>query len=201
MTTAQPQTSDESLIAEYIKGNKSSFNVLVARHQADLLRLLRSYTKDLDVAKDLLQETYIKALAAIDRGAYSECKKFYPWLCVIALNVFKDYYRRKSANGKKGQLSLESVLFALSESDNEKSLLSLCDNSLDDAQERELQFLNLEKCIANLKPQQREVVRRRLVDEPFKQIAQEMGCSLNTSLGQMHYAILNLRQMFKALVA
>ena len=187
MSTLKEKT-DEQLALLYIDGNNKAFDELLARVQNKLFTYIMYMVKDEDVANDLFQETFIKAITRLQNGLYTDSGKFLYWLNRIAHNVIIDHFRNI-----KGEHIVELT--------KGKSLQNLKDSSILETY-RESEMVNEQvkedvKRLMNALPEpQREVVYMRFFqDMSFKEIAEETGVSINTSLGRMRYALINLRKM------
>lgn len=169
--------SDTILIRSFLDGDNSAFDLLYARYRLPLYsylnRLLAGHREQVD---DLFQQTWVKAVRSLPR--YTDRTRFLAWLCRIAHNLTMDYYR----SGEQGLQTLPECLASEYEHPAEAMQRSGLDAALQDA-------------IGKLPPEQQEVVRLRNANVPFKEIAQRQHITINTALGRMHYAILNLRKL------
>ena len=180
--------SDEELALAYIDGNNRAFDELLNRSEEKIFSYIMYMVKDEDLANDLFQETYLKVITKLQDGQYSNCGKFSWWLTRIAHNVVIDHFR---------SLKSEKIVDApkVNELSNLKSASVLDDN-------RETQLSNeqvlrdVKKLMESLPENQRDVVYMRFFQElSFKEIAEQTNVSINTSLGRMRYAIINLRKL------
>ena len=182
-------SSDQVLLKSYLAGNKSAISQLIERHSRRVRDYIRMMVKNNDVADDILQETFIKAVRVIDSGRYSDKGRFLSWILRIAHNQVIDYYRsnkntRQVTESEAGYDVLGSLRYA--EQTVEDEMMS---------EETEVQLRNL---IEELTPEQREVVKLRYYDGlNFKEIAELTNVGLNTALGRMRYALINLRKKIK----
>lgn len=177
---------DDKLVAAYANGENQAFDILLKRHQARVFSYIFSVVKNRDVADDLFQETFVKAITTIKQGRYSESGKFSAWISRIAHNLIIDYYRQEKS----------------------ESLVS-SDDCVDVFNRRELSDTNVEDFLVNeqiqedvrrivdaLPENQREVLMMRYYrDMSFKEIAEATKVSINTALGRMRYAIINMRRI------
>ena len=181
--------SDEQLVQSYMQGNNQSFDVLLSRHQNRLFSYIYFIVRNRDVADDIFQETFVKAIVNIRKGKYTEQSKFSAWITRIAHNLIIDFFRQEKNENAISNDETEVDLFNnanLSEGNIETQIIN-------DQTMRDVQHL-MEK----LPPNQREVVYMRFYqDLSFKEIADVTGVSINTALGRMRYALLNLRRMAK----
>lgn len=182
--------TDEELAMNYVNGNNRAFDELLFRHQSKLFSYILFVVRDREIADDLFQETFVKVITKLQEGKYSPSGKFSAWMMRIAHNVIMDLYR-----GLKVQKIVDTS------DDNDLSNISTNDlYSMDiESQYVNAQVLKDVKKLMNFLPaSQREVVYMRYYQQlSFKEIAEMTNVSINTSLGRMRYAILNLRRMVK----
>ncbi|MBR0490199.1 MAG: sigma-70 family RNA polymerase sigma factor [Prevotella sp.] len=185
------EMTDEQLALSYVNGNNRAFDLLLSRNQSKLFSYILFVVRDRDVADDIFQETFVKVVTRMQQGKYTTSGKFSAWIMRIAHNVIMDWYREQRSD-KIVEAPRENDLSNLGRKDD------LLDGSI------ESQFVNMQvmadvkKMMNNLPAPQREVVFMRFYqDLSFKEIAEMTGVSINTSLGRMRYAILNLRRMAK----
>lgn len=185
------EMTDEQLALSYVNGNNRAFDLLLSRNQSKLFSYILFVVRDRDVADDIFQETFVKVVTRMQQGKYTTSGKFSAWIMRIAHNVIMDWYREQRSD-KIVEAPRENDLSNLGRKDD------LLDGSI------ESQFVNMQvmadvkKMMNNLPAPQREVVFMRFYqDLSFKEIAELTGVSINTSLGRMRYAILNLRRMAK----
>lgn len=185
------EMTDEQLALSYVNGNNRAFDLLLSRNQSKLFSYILFVVRDRDVADDIFQETFVKVVTRMQQGKYTTSGKFSAWIMRIAHNVIMDWYREQRS---------DKIVEAPRE--NDLSNLGRKDDLLDGSVES--QFVNMQvmadvkKMMNNLPAPQREVVFMRFYqDLSFKEIAEMTGVSINTSLGRMRYAILNLRRMAK----
>lgn len=182
--------TDETLALLYVKGNNSAFDELLSRTQSKLFTYIMFVVHDHDVADDIFQETFVKAIIKLQNGQYTDSGKFSFWLTRIAHNAIMDWYRQQqsrhimepNAENDLQNLSMASVLDTFRESElvNEQVLA------------------DVKRMMEALPAPQREVVYMRYYQQlSFKEIAAITGVSINTSLGRMRYALLNMRRMAK----
>ena len=186
--TAQ-MVSDRELLNSYLQGNKSAISTLIDKYNRRVRDYLRMMVKDDDVADDIAQETFIKVIKVIDEGRYVDNGKFLSWVLRIAHNRALDYFRAQKSNNSVSESSAGyNVLGTLRYAEN-----SIEDNIISDQTDQSIRDL------VELPPEeQREVVMLRYYsDLSFKDIAEQTGVSINTALGRMRYALINLRKMIK----
>lgn len=179
--------TDDRLVNAYAEGSCQAFDILLKRHQAHIFSYIYSIVKNKDVADDIFQETFVKAIMTIRQGRYSESGKFSNWLTRIAHNLIIDYYRQEK---------IENLVSADNEDVDILNRRDLCDDNIEDLMV-DLQIREDVKRIVDALPEnQREVlVMRYYKDMSFKEIAEATGVSINTALGRMRYAILNMRRI------
>ncbi len=181
--------SDQSLLDLYQQGNREALSQLLERHTRRVRDYVRMMVKDIDVADDLTQEVLIKVVKVLDEGRYADKGRFLPWLLRIAHNRVLDYFR---AQKQVKTISESSAGFDILGSKN------LAEPSIEDKLVSEQQAEEVRKLIEALPAEQREVVKMRYYDGlSFKEIAEHTGVSINTALGRMRYALMNMRQMIK----
>ena len=187
MSTLESMT-DEELALSYINGNNQAFDKLLSRSQDKIFNYIMYIVKDEDLANDLFQETFMKAITKMRSGRYTDTGKFFWWLTRVAHNVIIDYYRAQKSS-------------KIVEPTKDNDLSNLSSNSLMDSN-RESELANeqvlrdVKKLVEALPESQREVVIMRYFQElSFKEIAEMTGVSINTSLGRMRYALMNLRKL------
>ena len=178
---------DEQLVRLYANGENNAFDVLLQRHQSRVFSYIINIVKDKELANDLFQETFVKAIVTINQGRYTENGKFPARITRIAHNLIIDYYRQEKS---LSQLSCDNTDI------NILNRKELSEETVEDSIVRE-QILNDVRMLVELLPQsQREVLEMRYYqDMSFKEIAENTGVSINTALGRMRYAILNLRKI------
>lgn len=181
--------TDEQLVASYANGNDNAFDTLLARHKNRLFGYIIQMVRDKDLADDIFQETFVKAIMTIRQGRYSDTGKFPAWLCRIARNLIIDYFRQEK---NEGAVSTDDTSFDVL---NRKDL---SEDTIEDAM-IDLQIEDdVKRLVDELPDVQREVlVMRYYKNLSFKEIAEETGVSINTALGRMRYAILNMRRIAK----
>ncbi len=178
--------SDSQLVALYKTGNEEAFEKLVNRHKSRIFTAILLIVKDRYTAEDLMQETFIKVVNTIKSGRYNEEGKFLPWVMRIAHNLSIDHFRK---NRRYPTVIMEdgSSVF---------NTLNFSEDSAESVQIRKDTHSMLKQFIRELPEAQREVlIMRHYMDMSFKEIADNTGVSINTALGRMRYALINLRKM------
>ncbi len=180
--------TDEELALSYVNGNNKAFDLLLSRTQSKLFSYILFVVRDRDRADDVFQETFVKAIAKLHEGRYTTSGKFLAWLMRIAHNVIMDNYRE---NRSKGTVDVAG--------DNDLSNISsesLLDSNIESEYVNTQVLSDVKKMMNMLPTPQREVVFMRYYQNmAFKEIAEVTGVSINTSLGRMRYALLNMRRM------
>lgn len=187
METLKTMTDDQLVHLYSDEGNNIAFDTLLKRHQQYIYSYIYFKVRDNQIAEDIFQETFVKAIVSIQRGAYLPSGKFRGWLARIAHNLTIDHFR---------QVKNENTY---SNDDREIDLLndkSLCDGTIEDELILMQITSDIRTLIAHLPDVQREVlIMRYYKDLSFKEIADLTGVSINTALGRMRYAIINMRRM------
>ena len=181
--------SDQALLDMFQQGHREAVSQLLERHTRRVCDYVRMMVKDNDVADDLTQEVLIKVVKVIDEGRYTDKGRFLPWVLRIAHNRVLDYFR---AQKQVKTVNESSAGFDLLGSKN------FAEPSIEDTLISEQQAEEVRSLIEKLPEEQREVVRMRYYEGlSFKEIAEHTGVSINTALGRMRYALINMRQMIK----
>ncbi|MBR99523.1 MAG: RNA polymerase subunit sigma-24 [Flavobacteriaceae bacterium] len=187
MQTSDPKYNNDSILVEnYINGDESSLDKLIQKHKSRIYNFIFSKVLNRDIAEDIFQDTFIKVIKTLKRGFYNEEGKFLPWIMRIAHNLVIDHFRRSNRIPKFENNSEYDIFQNLSDSslNAEKSIIK---NQVS---------TDLQHLVDELPDDQKDVVIMRLYrDMSFKEIAENTGVSINTALGRMRYAIINLRKM------
>ncbi|MDC1063201.1 sigma-70 family RNA polymerase sigma factor [Flavobacteriales bacterium] len=180
--------SDQVLVKKYINGDNYSFEVLLNRHKSRVFAFIMSKIKNKDLSEDIFQDTYVKVVNSLQKGKYNEEGKFLPWVMRIAHNLVIDHFRK--------QKKMHMV-----RSNNDFDIFDILkdDNiNVDDRLIRDQIFSDLRNLINLLPKDQKEVLMMRYFEEmSFKKIAEHFDISINTALGRMRYALINLRVLKK----
>lgn len=179
--------TDDKLVASYAKGNNEAFDILLKRHQDRVFNYIFKIVKNEDIANDIFQDTFVKAIMTIKQGRYTENGKFPAWISRIAHNLIIDYYRQeKSENMQSCDVEEVDIL-------NKKEL---SEETIEDAIITDQIHSDVKHLVKILPDLQREVLLMRYYKNmSFKEIAEATGVSINTALGRMRYAILNMRRI------
>ena len=187
--------ADEVLVARYVEhADQAAFRTLMDRHQERVFSYLRGMVKDREVANDLFQDTFLRVISALnkDRGSYAKQGKFLGWMLRIARNAALDHLRARRKWRDLGPPDAEEDTIWWERLPDEGA------SALEQVEFSE-QVDVLQTCIDQLPPEQREVVLlRHQSDLTFREIADLTDCSINTALGRMRYALINLRRMMEA---
>ena len=182
-------SSDRELLNSYLLGNKSAISTLIEKHNRRVRDYIRMMVGDSDIAADIAQETFIKAVSVIDEGRYIDKGKFLSWVLRIAHNKTLDYFRSQKSNTSVSESSAGY---------NVLGTIKYADKSIEDSMISEQIDTDIRALVEQLPEEQREVVMLRYYsDLSFKEIADQTGVSINTALGRMRYALINLRKMIK----
>ncbi|NRD21493.1 sigma-70 family RNA polymerase sigma factor [Winogradskyella eckloniae] len=179
---------DAELVTNYIKGNENALSILIERHKQKIYSFIYSKVFDRDVTEDIFQDTFIKVIRTLKRGKYNEEGKFLPWVMRIAHNLVIDYFRKNKRMPKfhnTGEFSIFSVL-SDSSLNAEKTIIK---NQVES---------DVRRIIEELPEDQKQVLLMRMYqDMSFKEISERTGVSINTALGRMRYALINMRKVIE----
>ncbi|WP_250630695.1 RNA polymerase sigma factor [Rhodoflexus caldus] len=184
-TVALTSANDSELVVSFRNGNENAFNLLFSRHRQRLLAVIYNIVKDAETAEDLLQETMIKALDTIRSDRYNDEGKFLPWIARIARNMAIDFFRKQKRYPNM-RIKEGSALY---------NTIELSEASIETTQIQSETFRQLKSYIHLLPENQKEVLMmRHYMKMSFQEIADVTNVSINTALGRMRYALLNLRR-------
>jgi RNA polymerase sigma-70 factor (ECF subfamily) len=180
--------TDSILVSDYIQGKEAALEVLIKRHQQRLFSFIYSKVKDRDITEDVFQDTFIKVIKTLKKGNYNEEGKFLPWVMRIAHNLVIDHFR-KSNRMPSFKNTDEFDIFSV-----------LGDESLN-AEKKIIQeqiFADVRDLVNELPEEQKAVLIMRMYkDMSFKEISENTGVSINTALGRMRYALINMRKLIE----
>lgn len=180
------QIDDSILVRDYISGDEKALEILIKRHNQRIISFIYSKVMDRDIAEDIFQDTFIKVIKTLKKGNYSEEGKFLPWVMRIAHNLIIDYFR-KNKRLPKFEGSDDFNIFSVISDDKLNAEKQIIKDQIDS---------NLELLIEELPDDQKEVLVMRIYqDMSFKEISENTGVSINTALGRMRYALINLRKI------
>ena len=181
-------SSDALLVSAYINGNEKALSELIERHKQRIYSFIYSKVSDRDITEDIFQDTFIKVIKTLKRGAYNEEGKFLPWVMRISHNLIIDHFRKNNRMPKfanNGDFNIFSVL----SDDDLNAERKIIKGQVED---------DLRRLIQELPEDQKEVLVMRLYKEmSFKEISEQTGVSINTALGRMRYALINLRKVIE----
>jgi RNA polymerase sigma-70 factor (ECF subfamily) len=181
--------SDYELILRFIKGEQSCFEKLIHRHKNKVFAYISLYIRDQALAEDIFQDTFLKVIQSVKAGKYSDNGKFISWVMRIAHNLIIDHFRRIKQMNTVSNDNYESDLF--------NSNKYAKGNIEDDLIKREMHH-DVRNMVSRLSDDQKEVViLRHYSGFSFKEIAKITNISINTALGRMRYALINLRKMME----
>ena len=177
--------SDAELVLAYQQGHEQALSVLITRHKDKVYTAIYMLVKDKYLAEDLFQDTFLKIIKTIKEGKYTVQGKFLPWAIRVARNLCMDYFRRTRLQ----------VTITLPDGQDISSLLGSSDWASDAIEKRQVHD-TVRKLVEDLPEEQREVIVLRIyADLSFKEISDLTGVSINTALGRMRYALINLRKL------
>lgn len=179
--------TDEELVVTYAAGDNTAFDILLSRHKQSVYNYIYFIVRNRELTEDIFQETFVKAIVTIKQGRYTENGKFRAWINRIAHNLIIDNFRQE-----KGENTISNDESAVDLFNNP----AICDGTIEDFLVKEQILSDVRNLISYLPENQREVLEMRYYqDMSFKEISDVTGVSINTALGRMRYAILNLRRL------
>ncbi len=179
--------SDQELISKYLKGNESSLEELINRHKNRIFAYILMVVKDKQLADDIFQDTFIKVINKLHSGSYKEEGKFIQWVMRIAHNLIIDYFRKSKRIPVVDNKNENFDIF---------NTIKFTDKSIEDKMITDQIHKDVRNLIEFLPPEQKEVLfMRHYYDMSFKDIAEQTDVSINTALGRMRYALINLRKL------
>lgn len=177
---------DKYYVSQYINGKQSAFQFLMNRHQSKVFGFIFSKVKDKDIANDIFQDTFMKVIKTLQKGKYNEEGKFLPWVMRIAHNLIIDHFRKQ----KKMKMVRGTDEFDIF------NLISDTSESKENEIIRSQVYEDLGKLIELLPDLQKDILNKRIYQEmSFNEIAEQNEISINTALGRMRYALINLRKL------
>ena len=178
--------SDQELVKKYLTGDNTSFEILLTRHKSRVFAFIMSKIKNRDITEDIFQDTFIKVINSLQKGKYNEEGKFLPWMMRIAHNLVIDHFRKESKM-KNIRPTDEFNIFDVINDGN---------RGQDEEMIRKRVHADLNMLIQDLPEDQMEVLKMRYFEDmSFKEISEITGVSINTALGRMRYALINLRNL------
>ena len=183
--------SDQQLVSNYLEGNVSALETLVKRHKERIYTFVISKVRNQELAEDIFQDVFFKVIKSLQKGKYNEEGKFLPWVMRIAHNLVIDHFRKAKRMPIVGKLK----------SDDDFDIFDIISNGEQTSEYTMMegeQHEQLKKMIQELPEEQRQVLVMRHYEElSFKEIAEKTGVSINTALGRMRYALINLRKIME----
>ena len=189
---AMKNLDDQQLVSIYLDGGEQAFEVLLMRHKDKIFRSIYNKIRDRELAEDIFQETFVKVINTLKLGNYNEEGKFLPWAMRIAQNLVIDHFR------KEGRMRMVGERSSKSEDFNIFSILKLEDANIEQSITRDELEQQMIQLIDYLPETQKDIILKRIFqDLSFKEIADMEDISINTALGRMRYALINLRKMIE----
>ena len=182
------QLNDSVLVSNYISGNERSLEILIGRHKQRIYSFIYSKVLDRDISEDIFQDAFIKVINTLKKGNYNEEGKFLPWVMRIAHNLVIDHFRKDNRMPSFKNTDEFDIFSVLSDSslNAEKALI------------KEQIHSDVRNLVEELPEDQKEVLMMRIYrDMSFKEISEQTGVSINTALGRMRYALINLRKVIE----
>lgn len=177
---------DQDLILEYLEGNDRAFEILLNRHKSKIYTSIYLFVKDHELADDIFQDVFIKIIDTLRKGKYNHEGKFLQWALRISYNMCVDHFRRSKRRTKVSPSETFDIF----------DVLESHDDNMEDTIIKDQVHSNVKSLVDQLPPEQKEVViLRHYADMSFKEIASLTDVSINTALGRMRYALINMRKM------
>lgn len=181
-------TPDSTLVSDYINGNELALEFLIKRHKQRLYSFIYSKVHDRDITEDVFQDTFIKVIRTLKLGKYNEEGKFLPWVMRISHNLVIDHFRKSN----------RMPTFKNTDSFDIFSVLSDGELNMEKRMIKEQIFSDVKELLEELPEEQKEVLKMRIYkDMSFNEISENTGVSINTALGRMRYALINLRKIIE----
>ncbi len=181
-------TLDSTLVSNYIQGNEAALEILIKRHQQRLFSFIYSKVKDKDITEDIFQDTFIKVIRTLKKGNYNEEGKFLPWVVRISHNLIIDHFRKSNRMPTFRNTDEFDIFSVLGDGvlNAEKKLI------------KEQIHSDVRELVNELPDEQKQVLVMRIYnDMSFNEISENTGVSINTALGRMRYALINLRKLIE----
>lgn len=179
-------SSDSILIESYINGNESCLEILVVKHKQKLFGFIYSKVGNRHLAEDIFQDTFIKVIRTLKKGKYNDEGKFLPWVMRIAHNLVIDYFRKSNRLPKFNRTDEFDIFSVLSDGTKNRESEIIQDQL----------YSQITSLIEHLPKNQRDVLNMRIYNDlSFKEISENTGASINTVLGRMRYALINMRKL------
>ncbi|HKL31307.1 MAG TPA: sigma-70 family RNA polymerase sigma factor [Tangfeifania sp.] len=179
--------NDNELVQRFIEGDQNSLEILIHRHKSRVYSYILLIVKNQDLAEDVFQETFIKVIRSLKRGKYVENGKFVSWVLRIAHNLIIDHFRKEKLQGTVSNDSMEIDIF---------NSQKFSEDTIEDQIVNSQILSEVKELIKELPDDQQQVIyMRHYMGLSFKEIAEQTGVSINTALGRMRYALINLRKL------
>lgn len=183
------ELNDNELVQRFIEGDQNSLEILIHRHKNRVYSYILLIVKNQELAEDVFQETFIKVIRSLKRGKYVENGKFVSWVLRISHNLIIDHFRKEKLQGTVSNESMEVDVF----NSNKYS-----EDTIEDQMVNSQILSEVKELIKELPEDQQQVIyMRHYMDMSFKEIADQTGVSINTALGRMRYALINLRKLIR----
>ncbi len=180
------EMKDQELIKTYLKGNDKAFEILLKRHKEKIYTSIYLFVKDTEKANDIFQDVFIKIVDTLRKGKYNHEGKFLQWAMRISYNMCVDNFRRNKRRTKVSSTETFDIFDVLESKDDNMETIMI----------KSQMHQKVRSLVDQLPPEQREVViLRHYADMSFKEISQLTRVSINTALGRMRYALINMRKM------
>lgn len=186
--TQKKLVADSTLVSDFISGKEEALEILIKRHQQKLFSFIYSKVHDKDITEDIFQDTFMKVIRTLKKGKYNEEGKFLPWVMRIAHNLVIDFFRKNNRMPKFRKTDEFNIFSVISDGNlnAEKQII------------QEQIFSDVRELIEELPEEQKEVLIMRMYkDMSFKEISENTGVSINTALGRMRYALINMRKLIE----
>lgn len=181
--------NDNELVQRFIEGDQNSLEILIHRHKSRVYSYILLIVKNRDLTEDIFQETFIKVIRSLKRGKYVENGKFVSWVLRIAHNLIIDHFRKEKLQGTVSNDSLEVDIF---------NSQKFSDYTIEDEMVNNQILSEVKELVKELPEDQQQVIyMRHYMGLSFKEIAEQTDVSINTALGRMRYALINLRKLIK----
>ncbi|MBW6534680.1 MAG: sigma-70 family RNA polymerase sigma factor [Mariniphaga sp.] len=181
--------NDNELVQRFIEGDQNSLEILIYRHKSRVYSYILLIVKNQELAEDIFQETFIKVIRSLKRGKYVENGKFVSWVLRISHNLIIDHFRKEKLQGTISNDSLDVDIF---------NSQKFSDFTIEDEMVNNQILSEVKELIKELPEDQQQVIyMRHYMDLSFKEIAEQTDVSINTALGRMRYALINLRKLIK----
>jgi RNA polymerase sigma-70 factor (ECF subfamily) len=181
--------NDNELVQRFIEGDQNSLEILIHRHKSRVYSYILLIVKNQDLAEDIFQETFIKVIRSLKRGKYVENGKFVSWVLRISHNLIIDHFRKEKLQGTVSNDSLDVDIF---------NSQKFSDFTIEDEMVNNQILSEVKELVKELPEDQQQVIHmRHYMGLSFKEIAEQTDVSINTALGRMRYALINLRKLIK----